>query len=129
MSHEKIKASFSEAVAQVVSNISQYATNPGKDFTRVKKFGPDTLLSFMVSCECSTGFRRALASERSRPSCLMNTGYRSVMSKCPNCSQTWGTASKRTRKCCRLASRALTMMSSLGSSTIWQNGTLRQMIL
>lgn len=54
MSYEKIKASFSEAVNQAASIISQYATNPDKDFTRVKKLGPDTLLSFMVSCGSSS---------------------------------------------------------------------------
>ena len=37
MSHDKIKAYFSEAVNHVASNISQYTVNPGKDLTRVKK--------------------------------------------------------------------------------------------
>lgn len=54
MSHEKIKASFSEAVRHVSSNISQYTVNPGRDLTRVRKLGPETLLSFMVSCGSSS---------------------------------------------------------------------------
>ena len=54
MSHEKIKAFFSEAVRHVSSNISLYTVNPDKDFTRVKKWGPETLLSFMVSCGSSS---------------------------------------------------------------------------
>lgn len=54
MSHDKIKAYFSEAVNYVASNISQYTVNPGKDLTRVKKMGPDKLLSFMVSCGSSS---------------------------------------------------------------------------
>lgn len=33
------------------------------------------------------------------------------------------------QKMLQLASRALTVMSSLGSSTIWQNSTLKQVIL
>lgn len=54
MSHEKIKASFFDAVRHVASNISQYTVNPGKDLTRVKKLGPEALLSFMVSCGSSS---------------------------------------------------------------------------
>lgn len=54
MSHEKIKASFSEAVKYVSSNISQYTVNPDKDLTRVRKLGPQALLSFMVSCGSSS---------------------------------------------------------------------------
>ncbi len=54
MSHEKIKSFFSEAVNHVASNISQYTVNPDKDLTRVKKLGPDKLLSFMVSCGSSS---------------------------------------------------------------------------
>ena len=54
MSHEKIKAFFSEAVRYVSSNISQYTVNPDKDLTRVRKLGPQALLSFMVSCGSSS---------------------------------------------------------------------------
>lgn len=54
MSHDIIKNFFSEAVRHVASNISQYAVNPGKDLTRVKKLGPEALLSFMVSCGSSS---------------------------------------------------------------------------
>ncbi len=54
MPHEIIKTFFSEAVRHVSSNISQYTVNPDKDFTRVKKLGPETLLSFMVSCGSSS---------------------------------------------------------------------------
>ena len=54
MSHDIIKNFFFEAVRHVASNISQYAVNPGKDLTRVKKLGPEALLSFMVSCGSSS---------------------------------------------------------------------------
>lgn len=54
MSHEKIKALFSDAVNHVTANISQYTINPHKDLTRVKKLGPDKLLSFLVSCGSSS---------------------------------------------------------------------------
>lgn len=43
MSHEKIKAFFSEAVRYVSSNISQYTVNPDKDLTRVRKLGTEAL--------------------------------------------------------------------------------------
>lgn len=54
MSHETIKAMFSEAVNHVASNISLYAVHPDKDFTRTKKLDPVTLLSFLVSCGSSS---------------------------------------------------------------------------
>lgn len=43
MSHEKIKAFFSEAVRYASSNISQYTVNPDKDLTRVRKLGTEAL--------------------------------------------------------------------------------------
>lgn len=54
MSHETIKAMFSEAVNHVASNISLYAVHPDKDFTRTKKLDPVTLLSFLVSSGSSS---------------------------------------------------------------------------
>lgn len=54
MLHYKIKKAFSDAVTYVTSNISQYAVNPDKDFTRIRKLGPDKLLSFLVSCGSSS---------------------------------------------------------------------------
>lgn len=54
MSHEKIKAAFSDAVNHVVSNISQYAVNPTTDFTRSRKMGADKLISYLVSCGSSS---------------------------------------------------------------------------
>lgn len=49
MFHETIKEHFKTAVAQTVSNISQFTRNPTKDFTRVKKLPPELLISFLVS--------------------------------------------------------------------------------
>lgn len=49
MFHQKIKSLFQSAVSTVTSNISQYALNPGKDFTRSKKIPADKLISFLVS--------------------------------------------------------------------------------
>ena len=54
MLHNKIKDAFSDAVNYVASNISQYAVNPDKDFTRARKLGPDKILSFLVSCGSSS---------------------------------------------------------------------------
>ena len=54
MSHEIIKAAFADAVSHVVSNISQYAASPGRDFTRSGKMGADRLISFLVSCGSSS---------------------------------------------------------------------------
>ena len=54
MSHENIKAAFADAVSHVVSNISQYAASPGRDFTRSGKMGADRLISFLVSCGSSS---------------------------------------------------------------------------
>lgn len=39
MSHEKIKALFSEGVSHVSSNISQYTVNPDKELTRATADG------------------------------------------------------------------------------------------
>lgn len=48
MFHEKNKSLFSSAVDSVVSAISQYTVNPGKDLTRCKKLPPDKLITFLV---------------------------------------------------------------------------------
>ncbi|MDL2302565.1 hypothetical protein LJC58_09455 [Lachnospiraceae bacterium OttesenSCG-928-D06] len=49
MFHQKIKLLFHSAVSNVVSSISDYVLQPGKDFTRNKKLPPDQLISFLVS--------------------------------------------------------------------------------
>ena len=49
MLHETIKQRFMDAVHFVASNISLYAVNPSKDFTRSSKLSIDKLLSFLVS--------------------------------------------------------------------------------
>ena len=49
MLHETIKQRFMDAVHFVASNISLYAVNPSKDFTRSSKFSIDKLLPFLVS--------------------------------------------------------------------------------
>lgn len=49
MFHDKIKSLFTDAVDSVVSVISNYAVNPGHDFTRSKKFPADKLISFLVT--------------------------------------------------------------------------------
>lgn len=49
MFHQKIKSLFNSSVASVVSNISDYVINPGKDLTRNKKLPSDKLISFLVS--------------------------------------------------------------------------------
>ena len=49
MLHETIKQRFTDAVDFVASNISLYAVNPSKDFTRSSKFSIDKLLPFLVS--------------------------------------------------------------------------------
>ena len=49
MFHEKIKSFFTDAVASVVSEISNFAVNPETDFTRHKKFPADKLISFLVA--------------------------------------------------------------------------------
>lgn len=54
MSHESIKAAFSDAVNHVASNISLYVINPDKDLTRNRKLGAVNLISFMVSCGASS---------------------------------------------------------------------------
>ncbi|WP_302327882.1 IS4 family transposase [Enterocloster lavalensis] len=54
MSHEFIKAAFSDAVNHVASNISRYVINPDKDLTRNRKIGAANLISFMVSCGASS---------------------------------------------------------------------------
>lgn len=54
MSHESIKAAFSDAVNHVASNISLYAVNPERDLTRNRKMGAAKLISFMVSCGSSS---------------------------------------------------------------------------
>ncbi|MBQ8232687.1 MAG: IS4 family transposase [Lachnospiraceae bacterium] len=54
MSHESIKAAFSDAVKHVASNISLYAVNPDRNLTRNRKIGAAKLISFMVSCGSSS---------------------------------------------------------------------------
>jgi len=54
MSHESIKATFSDAVKHVASNISLYVANPDTNLTRNRKMGADKLISFMVSCGSSS---------------------------------------------------------------------------
>lgn len=54
MSHESIKAAFSDAVNHVASNISLYAVNPDRELTRNRKMGAARLISFMVSCGSSS---------------------------------------------------------------------------
>lgn len=49
MLYETIKQRFTDAVDFVASNISLYAINPSKDFSRSSKFSIDKLLSFLVS--------------------------------------------------------------------------------
>lgn len=49
MFHDKIKSFFSSAVDKTVSSISEYAVNPGRDFSRSRKLPPDRLITFLVS--------------------------------------------------------------------------------
>ena len=49
MFHQTIKSLFSSSVASIVSVISQYTANPGKDLSRNKKLPGDKLISFLVS--------------------------------------------------------------------------------
>lgn len=49
MLHQKIKDIFTESIAHVSSNISNYSVNPEKDFTRNKKLPSDMLMSFLIS--------------------------------------------------------------------------------
>ena len=54
MSHESIKAAFSDAINHVAANILLYTVDPDRDLTRNRKIGADKLLSFMVSCGSSS---------------------------------------------------------------------------
>lgn len=49
MSHNKIKKLFNKSVSTIASNISKYALNPTKNFTRQKKLPVDKLITFLVS--------------------------------------------------------------------------------
>lgn len=49
MFHETLKSYFKTAVDQTVSKISQFANDPGRDFSRKRKITPDLLISFLVS--------------------------------------------------------------------------------
>lgn len=49
MSHNKIKKLFNKSVSTVASDISKYALNPLKDFTREKKLPVDKLITFLVT--------------------------------------------------------------------------------
>lgn len=54
MTHESIKAAFSDAVEHVSSDIYLYAVDPDRHFTRTRKFHADKLISFLVSCGSSS---------------------------------------------------------------------------
>lgn len=54
MTHESIKAAFSDAVNHVASNISLYAVDPDRNLVRNRKFGTSKLITFMVSCGSSS---------------------------------------------------------------------------
>lgn len=60
MTHESIKAAFSDAVELVASNISCYAVDPGRDLVRNRKLGASKLISFLVSCGSSSTKRELL---------------------------------------------------------------------
>lgn len=49
MFHQKIKSLYASSVASIVSDISRYAVNPGRDLSRNKKLPADKLISFLVS--------------------------------------------------------------------------------
>lgn len=49
MFHQKIKSLFQSSVSNVVSTISDYVSQPGKDFTRSKKLPANLLIPFLVS--------------------------------------------------------------------------------
>lgn len=49
MSHNKIKKIFNKSVSTIASDISKYALNPTKNFTREKKLPVDKLITFLVS--------------------------------------------------------------------------------
>lgn len=49
MFHETVKSLFYSSVASVVSDISQYAVNPGKDLSRNRKLPAGKLISLLVS--------------------------------------------------------------------------------
>lgn len=54
MTHNSIKAAFSDAVHHVASNISLYAVDPDRDLIRNRKISATKLLSFLVSCGSSS---------------------------------------------------------------------------
>lgn len=54
MTHDSIKAAFSDAVNLVASNISLYTVDPEKNLVRNRKIGAAKLISFLVSCGSSS---------------------------------------------------------------------------
>lgn len=54
MTHESIKSTFYDAVNLVASNISLYAIDPLRDFSRNRKLDAFKLISFLVSCGSSS---------------------------------------------------------------------------
>lgn len=54
MTHDSIKAAFSDAVNLVASNISRYTVDPDRNLVRNRKIGAAKLISFMVSCGSSS---------------------------------------------------------------------------
>jgi len=48
MTFQKIIAAFTDTVSHVVPDISQYAVNPGRDFTHSRKMRADRLIPFLV---------------------------------------------------------------------------------
>ena len=46
---ERIKSLFSDSVNSVSERISEFATSPGKDFSRERKLPPEKLIRFLVS--------------------------------------------------------------------------------
>ena len=54
MPHTKIKNLLCSAIDSVSSSISDYARNPGKDFSRDRKLPPGKLMRFMIAEGSST---------------------------------------------------------------------------
>lgn len=49
ITQQTIKSLFHSAVQNVTAHIQDYSVHPGKDFSRIRKFPPDRLLSFLVA--------------------------------------------------------------------------------
>ena len=54
MTHTKIKSLLISAIDSVSSAISNYAANPGKDFSRNRKLPADKLIRFLIAEGSST---------------------------------------------------------------------------